>query len=241
MARPLARARARFLEILSHNANLSAAVRGSGLDRAHALSLRDSDAGFARAWDAAVAEAVDGLEAVAWRRAVDGEECPVFYKGEQVGTRRRRSDQLLMFLLRGFRPARYGGVRRPGAAEDGDRDGEEIEFIVGELVIPPGPDGTAPGPDCMANGRPIRYRRIEAQDPADGRTLTVGFAPEASELQELWEDRMREWLDGQQADREGWGGYYYSHLAEIRRARQAGKAGAPPPTRPPGKAGNDGN
>lgn len=243
MARPLARARARFFEILSRHGNLTEASRGSGLARSHALSLRDSDADFAAAWEAAVAEAVDGLEAEAWRRAVEGEACPVFYKGEQVGVRHRRSDRLLMFLLRGLRPRRYGAAAgRPARDGDGDSDAADadIEFIVGELVIPPGPDGTAPGPDCRANGRPIRYQRIEAEEPGSGRTLTVGFAPDHPELTDLWEERIREWLGGRQASREGWAGRYWSRMSEIDAAKRAGRPPPPPPTRPPGLKPRDG-
>lgn len=47
------------------------------------------------------------LESEALRRAMHGDEEPVFYGGQQVGTVRKRSDALLMFLLRTRRPGRY--------------------------------------------------------------------------------------------------------------------------------------
>ncbi len=40
-------------------------------------------------------------------RALHGIEEPVFWKGEQVGTRRRYNDKLLMFLLRGRDPFHF--------------------------------------------------------------------------------------------------------------------------------------
>ena len=51
--------------------------------------------------------AADTLEAEARRRAIEGVEEPVFHKGEQVGTLRKYSDVLLIFLLKGARPERY--------------------------------------------------------------------------------------------------------------------------------------
>lgn len=230
MARTLARRRARFLDLLRKRGNLSEAARGSGLDCAHALRLRESDAGFARAWDEAVAEAVDALEAEAWRRVVEGEECPVFYKGPQVGTRRRRSDPLLKFLLNGYRPERFG-PRQPAPMLEMEEP--EVELVFGELVTPPGADGTAPGEDCTVDGKPIRYEKIEAEDFAARRVVTVGFRPVDNALSALWEEKVREWLGLQQAAREGWDGFYSSRMSEIAIAKRLGRPPPPLPTRPP--------
>jgi hypothetical protein len=52
-------------------------------------------------------EAADVLEAEAVRRAVQGVDEAVYFQGEQVGTRRRYSDLLLIFLLKGMRPDKF--------------------------------------------------------------------------------------------------------------------------------------
>jgi hypothetical protein len=66
------------------------------------------DPAFAQAWDAAMQEAMDTvLEPEASRRAVDGVETGVSYRGERVGVERTYSDTLLIFLLKGWRPERY--------------------------------------------------------------------------------------------------------------------------------------
>jgi hypothetical protein len=41
-------------------------------------------------------------------RALHGEVTPIFYKGEQVGERRRYDNRLAMFILRSRMPDRYG-------------------------------------------------------------------------------------------------------------------------------------
>ena len=52
-------------------------------------------------------EATDALEQEARRRALEGIEEPVFYKGERVGSIRKFSDQLLMLLLMAKRPNQF--------------------------------------------------------------------------------------------------------------------------------------
>ena len=60
------------------------------------------------------------LEDEARRRAVDGVDEPVFQQGKQVGTIRKHSDTLLIFLLKGIRPqevSRVSGFEHPPPAE----------------------------------------------------------------------------------------------------------------------------
>ena len=95
--------RARFLELLRQDPNVSAAAREVGVARATAYSLRTRDAAFAAAWDDAVQEAVDHVEAELRRRAVEGVEEPVFYQGKEIARVRKYSDQLLKFYLQANR------------------------------------------------------------------------------------------------------------------------------------------
>ena len=53
-------------------------------------------------------EVYDELQGEAVRRAKEGWLEPVFHQGIQVGTRRRYSDRLLMFLLQALRPEKFG-------------------------------------------------------------------------------------------------------------------------------------
>ena len=89
-----------------------------------AYRLRRSPGGeaFARAWDAAVAQAVGMLVDVAFDRAINGTVEPVLdADGRRVGSRHRPGDRMLMFLLAAHYPDRYGKQQRrrpaPGDAE----------------------------------------------------------------------------------------------------------------------------
>lgn len=68
---------------------------------------------FARAWDAAMAQAARRLVDLAFDRAVNGSAEPVFDKdGHRIGRRMRYNDRLLMFLLRAYMPERFRHAHR---------------------------------------------------------------------------------------------------------------------------------
>ncbi|MEO7505092.1 MAG: hypothetical protein ABIT69_07920 [Sphingomicrobium sp.] len=74
---------------------------------------------FAAAWDAALANASRRLVDLAFDRAINGCNEPVFDKeGLRVGRRMRPNDRLLMFLLRAYMPERFRyahhSLRLPG-------------------------------------------------------------------------------------------------------------------------------
>lgn len=117
----------RFLAAL-HRGNITAACKAANVGRRTVYDRRDRDLAFAQAMADALEDAVDLLEAEAWRRAADGLERKRFHKGEplidpETGEQyveREYSDQLMMQLLRAHRPERYrerrevehtGGVR----------------------------------------------------------------------------------------------------------------------------------
>ena len=62
-----------FLQVLSEQANISQACRAVNIDRQTAYNAKEDDAEFAEAWDNAHEQAIDRLEAEAWRRAHDGD------------------------------------------------------------------------------------------------------------------------------------------------------------------------
>ena len=100
-----------FVEALADTGSVTEAARQTGMSVQSCYRLRRAPdaAGFARAWDAAVAEAGRRLIDIAMDRAVNGVEQPRFDKhGQVIHVGRRHSDRLLMFLLRAHHPERFG-------------------------------------------------------------------------------------------------------------------------------------
>lgn len=96
-----------FLAALEETANVTSAAEAAGITRQNAYAYRRDSAEFAAAWDAALDMGVGTLEDEAIRRARDGVEEPIYQRGEYMGTIRRYSDTLLIFLLKAHKPERY--------------------------------------------------------------------------------------------------------------------------------------
>ncbi len=104
----------KFLEAFRLCGNVTEAAAKAGIDRRQHYRWLDEDKKKAEAkrsyWKAftdAEDEAVEALEKEARRRALDGWEEPVFHLGKRVDVIRKYSDVLLIFLLKGHRPAKY--------------------------------------------------------------------------------------------------------------------------------------
>jgi hypothetical protein len=78
-----------FLAALRASANVRASCQAAGISRREAYRHRERSAAFREQWDDALNDAVDSLEAVARKRAVEA------------------SDTLLIFLLKSHRPSVY--------------------------------------------------------------------------------------------------------------------------------------
>lgn len=89
------------------NCNVSKASRMSGLRQSEADSLRIRCEYFARAWEDAYNEVTDRLEEAGLRRAIDGIEEEIYWKGIRVGTKRTYSDSILNMMLQGRRSTVY--------------------------------------------------------------------------------------------------------------------------------------
>ena len=74
--------------------------------RMHYHWLR-ADPAYAEAFEQAKGLAADFLEDEAIRRATEGVQRAVYYKGTQVGEETLFSDTLLIFMLKGMRPEKY--------------------------------------------------------------------------------------------------------------------------------------
>lgn len=99
-----------FIEALAETGIVEVACRRVGMSRTSADNLRRRRDGaeFRRAWQIAVDYAAYRIEEEAHRRSRHGVARPIFYKGEQVGEYRHHDERLTMFLLRAYRPERYG-------------------------------------------------------------------------------------------------------------------------------------
>jgi len=91
-ARPLM---AEFLAKMRATGNVYLSCEAAGIPRSTAYYWRNKYKTFSDEWDAAKEDAVDKLDAEAWRRATTGQ-----------------SDRLLMFLLKAHKPEVYSPVRR---------------------------------------------------------------------------------------------------------------------------------
>ena len=113
-----------FIEALAETGIVEEACRRVGMSRTSADRLRRRPCGapFRRAWQAAVDYALHRVEESAYRRARDGVARPIFRNGEQVGEYRHYDERLTMFLLRSYRPERYGKALDRLLAPGGDED-----------------------------------------------------------------------------------------------------------------------
>lgn len=106
-------AKAAFLAIFRERCSIREAAEAVGVTRTTIYNHIKSDEAFAGALEAARSDAADRLEEVAYARAVEGTDVPVFRNGEVVGHVTRKSDRLLAMLLRAHRPEKYGNGVQP--------------------------------------------------------------------------------------------------------------------------------
>jgi hypothetical protein len=119
-----------FIQALAETGIVEEACRRVGMSRTSADKLRHRPEGapFRHAWQDALDYALYRVEENAHRRAREGVARPIFYKGEQVGEWRYYDERLTAFLLRCYRPERYGRARElqpPCLDEFGEQVGPE--------------------------------------------------------------------------------------------------------------------
>ena len=119
-----------FIEALAETGIVEQACRRVGMSRTSADNLRRRPCGvhFRRAWQAAIDYAAYRTEEDAHLRSRHGVARPIFYKGEQVGEYRHYDERLTTFLLRSYRPERYGKAAELLIARREDEvDGDEYQ------------------------------------------------------------------------------------------------------------------
>jgi hypothetical protein len=96
-----------FLAELAQSGVVAYAAKAADVGRTAIYNRRVDDPEFARKWDEAIDVAVGELEMEARRRALDGVEEPVYQGGREVGSIRKYSDTLLIFILKAAKPQTY--------------------------------------------------------------------------------------------------------------------------------------
>jgi len=106
-----------FIAAYTHCASVSESARIVGLDRKQHYEWLKADRHYRAAFEAEAEQAAQSLEDEAVRRALEGVKRPMYYRGKPVRTGRGRSgrtvyeveysDQLLVLLLKRFRPQLY--------------------------------------------------------------------------------------------------------------------------------------
>ena len=96
-----------FLSAFSQVGTVTQAAAVAGISRESHRLWRQQDPEYGKGFEEAKAMACDSLEGEALRRAKEGVEEPVFHQGQKVGTTRKYSDTLLIFLLKGAMPHKY--------------------------------------------------------------------------------------------------------------------------------------
>lgn len=128
--------KSRFIRQLAMTGNVTTSAEAVGVARHMVYEWRKQDPVFARKWEEALAIAVDALAMEARRRALDGVEEVRYFQGEPIGTIRKYSDQLLMFLLRAYDPETFISIRdsnrRPAKSAKEIRD--QIQAKIDRLV-----------------------------------------------------------------------------------------------------------
>lgn len=175
-----------FLRELAATQSVAAAARAVGMSRTSAYNLRNRLAGqpFALGWEVALECGMHALAQAVMDRAVNGEEVPLYYHGELVGTTRRYDNRLAQWVLEN--PWRVGRhqMAREYAAGGFDALLERIEssalgWEAGEPVPGPGwPHRNAAAAEA-AEDRFLRhswYGADAAETAHPARTRRRGFS-----------------------------------------------------------------
>jgi len=160
-----------FIAALADTGSVSRAAAMVNMAQRNCYTLRRAAGAesFRRAWEAALDFGVARLKDIAFERAVEGYQVPVFVGGKLMGFRRKYNDALLMFCLRHY--GQDGSGRRTtvnyfstrasaGAAVAGAPDGVR-------------PTGVSTALDTNGSGDGATGDRLVAGSVAEASTTTV--------------------------------------------------------------------
>ena len=137
-----------IIRVLALKGSIREACHSSGIARSTFKDWRRKDDEFKKACEDALEDAADRIEEEAHRRAVDGFERPVIYKGEVVDTYTDYSDSLMSMLLRGNKKEKYkertehsGQIGRPMTLDEESKE-DVVSSILGMIKNKPDPEGS---------------------------------------------------------------------------------------------------
>ncbi len=109
----------KFLELLQENGGIVGdACKDLKVSRTAMYKERHADPAFRDRWDAAVDRGIDVLEDEAKRRALLGDCEDIYYEGEVIGYRWKKSDTLMTFILKAHRNKYIEKLRVDGDGSD---------------------------------------------------------------------------------------------------------------------------
>lgn len=198
----------KFIEVLADTGLVSAAAHAVDMSEQSAFRLRRAPGGesFARAWEAATSAAATRLIDVAFTRAIDGVDMPVFDRdGCRIGSKRQYSDRLMMFLLRAYRPDRFRHAHRDERAASEappPRDLPVAAAIQAMHPVPPEPHKLMPPDELSEEVFTARQLAdIDARYPIDDRER---FAPAPVEADAPAATERRQQRHRRTLDEQGW-------------------------------------
>lgn len=181
-----------FIRALAETANVEEACAAVGMSPRSAYTLRArADAGsFRQAWDLALDYAVNRLGDAMMGRALNGVAVPVFYKGEQIGERRRYDERLGMFILRARAPDRYGKWRDGMVSNRQHPDGAArvLQHALRELAQ----DNIADAAGRPRRDRPPLKTTYLLDDPAEQAAMEAAREEEETLKREAEFEKSRE-------------------------------------------------
>ena len=121
----------KFLRLLSETGNVTKCCTALNVSRVSIYTQRRKCPKFAEQWTQALEHAVELLEDEGLRRAFEGIERDVWYKGEVVGQERHYSDTLLMHRLQAEKPEKYQYRQKVDANVTGDITIKVVKFADG--------------------------------------------------------------------------------------------------------------
>lgn len=96
-----------WLEAFRVAGTVTGACKRTGIGRRTVYDWRQKHEDFALAWADVEEETTERMEREAIRRGMEGFESDVYHQGQVVGTERKYSDTLLIFMLKARRPEKY--------------------------------------------------------------------------------------------------------------------------------------
>jgi hypothetical protein len=116
----------KFIKILTKTGCVLDACRGVGISSTSAYRTKEKLPLFAQQWESAQKRAATSLDAVAWKRGVEGVEEPVYHQGKFSHMAVKRSDSILRLLMIGSDKKKYGRMGAVAGARIGEEERERI-------------------------------------------------------------------------------------------------------------------